>query len=818
MSATYKFLLPGISCVNCVKPIEYRLSLCKRYNIESYHVDIVNKTIVITVGGHDSQREDVREYLKAEITDVGVECEDILEEDQSRTVWQNIADFFLSHWFQGALGTVAGIALLTLMLVTGGLPLAAMIAIGGLSTLITLLIGARSFYHAAVKLVKGGVLTMDTLFTISSLTVIVVSVTAFFIPWLPMMFEVGLLIFGFRHIGLAIEESIKQKMELDKTFQHLLPFEVRIKRADNTYEERALGVIAVHDILLINPGEIIPVDGVALDEDCLVYDTIKTGDPMPRRLIKGEQLISGMRLAQNSAPLHLHATANVENSYLARLDKSIEKAHMEKKAPIEEVAARILQYFIPTVLGIALLSGILIGIFFTPTLALLCAISVLVSACPCTLGLVVALAVIIGMQKAAEHGVQFKNAKALQDADSIDAVVFDLNGTLTTGVPVVCRTRITQPDMDEASLLAVAAAIEKNSTHTMAKTICDEAVTKKIPPMLLPDDASFDMSSHSGIRAKFNDESWVIGNEDIMREDGISLEGLDDLLQLQAGESVVYVARNNKLCGYFVVSDCLRKEAFHTIDALRKLGKEIYICTGASPETARRYARVLGIPDSHIAAKCVGMDEQPGDRSKTSYVNELKEQGLRVAFIGDGDNDSLVIANSDFGIAVKSISGSEITQLQAGAVIQSGSLLPVANAFAVARQTVNNIKQNLVFSLTYNTATLLVAGGLLVGIGFVLNPGVGVALMIVQTVLVLLNAWRFKAQPLAHLKEPYTEEYANTHDSYSYLGKVMKTSSIAPGIEHDLEDTSFGSVLSSGVQPAKSVVELDTPKAPAPSF
>ena len=817
MSATYKFHLPGISCVNCVKPIEYRLSLCKRYSIESYHVDIINKTIVITVGGHDSQREDVREYLKAEISDVGVECEDILEEDHARTIWQSIGDFFLSHWFQGGLGTVTGIALLTLMLVTGGLPLAAMIAIGGLSTLITLLIGARSFYHAAVKLVKGGVLTMDTLFTISSLTVIVVSVTAFFIPWLPMMFEVGLLIFGFRHIGLAIEESIKQKMELDKTFQHLLPFEVRIKRPDNSYEERALGVIAVHDVLLINPGEIIPVDGVALDEDCMVYDTIKTGDPMPRRLIKGEQLISGMRLAENSAPLHLYATANVENSYLARLDKSIEKAHMEN-APIEEVAARILQYFIPTVLGIALLSGLLIGIFFTPALALQCAISVLVSACPCTLGLVVPLAVKIGMQKAAEHGVQFKNAKALQDADSIDAVVFDLSGTLTTGVPVVSRTRLTQPDMDEASLLAVAAAIEKNSTHAMAKTICDEAVAKKIPPMLLPDNASFDMSSHSGIRATFHDESWVIGNEDIMREDGINLEGLDDLLQLQAGESVVYVARNNKLCGYFVVSDCLRKEAFHTIDALRKLGKDIYICTGASLETARRYGRVLGIPDSHIAAKCVGMDEQPGDRSKTSYVEELKEQGLRVAFIGDGDNDSLVIANCDFGIAVKSSSGSEITQLQAGAVIQSGSMLPVANAFAVARQTVDNIKQNLIFSLTYNTATLLVAGGLLVGLGFVLNPGVGVALMIVQTVLVLLNAWRFKSQPLAHLNESYTEEYANTHDSYSYLGKVMKSSSVTPGLEHDLEETSFGSVLSSGVKPAKSVVELDIPKTPSMSF
>lgn len=806
MSVIYKFRLPGITCINCIKPVEHTLSLCKRYAIESHRVDSVNKTIVITVGGHDVQRKEVREYLKAVIEDVGVECEDMVLEDKPRDFWNALGDFFLSHWFQGILGTVAGAMLLALMMVTGSLPLAAIIAIGGFSTLLTLLIGAQSYYHAVHKLFKSGTLTMDTLFAISTITVIVVSLTAFMVPWLPMMFEAGLLVFGFRHIGLAIEKSIKRKMELDKTFQHLLPFEVRIKCGTDAVEQRALGLIAVNDVLLINPDEIIPVDGVALGEDCWVYDTIKTGALLPRRLLKGEQLISGMRLAPNSAPLYLNATATVANSYLARLDNNIEKAH-EDKAPVEAVAERVLQYFIPVVLGLALLSGVLIGIFFTPALAIQCVVAVLVSACPCTLGLVVPLAVKIGMQKAAENGVQFKSAKTLQDADSIDAIVFDLNGTLTTGVPAVCRMRVVQTGMDEATLLAYVAAIEKNSTHAMAKAICDEATAKKIPPVLLPDNSSFDESNHSGIRARLNDEVWVIGNENLMREDGIDLQGLEDSLELKAGESVVYVARNKQLCGYFVVSDSLRKEAFHTVDALRKLGKTVYMCTGADEKTARRYGNMLGIPNSDIAANCVGMAEKAGDRSKTSYIQELKDQGLRVAFVGDGDNDSLVIANSDFGIAVKSNSGSEITQLQAGAVIQSGSLLPIANAFAVAKQTVDNIKQNLAFSLSYNIAAMLLAGGLLVGLGFVLNPGIGVALMIIQTVLILLNAYRFQVQPLEHLTVPAVENEAGSQASYNYLGNVMKKSPTSPCIENDLETSVSGSFFSKDTVKTAPVIE-----------
>ena len=452
MTVIYKFYLPGISCINCVKPVEEKLASSKKYVIKS-SVHIPTKIITIEVEGHDVPREDVKEYLKAMMDDVGVESEEISTEVKVKSRLRKVRDFFLSHWFQGSLGLLAGITLLLVLLFAGGLPLAAMIPIAVASTLLTLLLGARSYYNAVIKLVKTRVLTMDTLFAISTITILAVSTAAFFTPMFSFMYPAALLIFGFRHIGLAIEEAMKKKLKLNRTFQHLLPFETHVFNEEGVVEIRPLKVVAVDDVLLINAGEIIPVDGIALTEDAFIYDTIKTGAPLPRRLKKGEFLISGMRLAEGSPSIRLQATATVANSYLARLDKNIEKAHQEK-APIEESATRILQYFIPAVLGFGIVAGLLVGCLVSPPLGIVCLSAIIISACPCILGLVPSLAFAGGMQKGAKHGVQFKSAKTLQAANAIDVVVFDLNGTLTTGVPTVCRMGVVQEDVDEETLLS----------------------------------------------------------------------------------------------------------------------------------------------------------------------------------------------------------------------------------------------------------------------------------------------------------------------------------------------------------------------------
>lgn len=770
MIVTYHFSLPGITCGACVSSVNGLLEGEKeRLKLLSWGVDLGTKRGFVTALQEQEDSTTQKELINVlevyDITGISVEREphplisektpqDILSKpakpdpvSQAEETPDLLPPLSLplykrllkSHWLWGGIGTVGGIALMIACMVTGGLPLAVMIALGASSVLLTLILGASSYYQAGMKLVKARTLTMDTLFAISTLTIIGVSIASFFVPWLPMMFEAGLLIFGFRHIGLAIEESIKDKLGLDRTYQSDLPQRVHVLREGND-ESVELSQVAVGDIIRIQPGEIIPLDGLCLSDDNWIDDNIISGAIMPRRLRKGEHLLSGMRLPLNASPLVLQVKAVKRESYLACLDERIAKAYMEK-APIEEMATKILQYFIPAVIGLALLSGFIIALFFPPALAIQCAVTVLVSACPCTLGLVVPLALMIGNRKAADHGVQFKSGKALQAAAEIDAVVLDLNGTLTLGEPKVTRTGLLDDEITTADLYSLSAALEKHSPHAFARAICDDAQEKygeKIQHHLVK---QVDDSYHAGLTGEIAGTEYLIGNQELMEQEGVKFA--PDWLQkipLQAGDSLVFLANRKKVLGYFVLTDPLRSDARLTIDTLKAAGKTLFINTGASFETARRYAERLGIPEQNIQAGCVGGEE------KAAFIQSLKKKKYRVAMVGDGGNDGLPLACSDVGFAVQSRSGHRMASQNAGAIIQKGALLPIAHGLAIARQAVSNIKQNLGFSLAYNMAAVILTGGLLVALGITLNPAVGVALMIVQTLLILGNAYRFKLQ------------------------------------------------------------------------
>lgn len=787
-STTYQFVLPSITCISCIHSIESQLKKYQHDNtwIQKYAIDLTTKTLSVTVTNQNKPNFNYSESISNEIEDIGFRCIPLsLEEDiflnlksskdanvANKSSWIKFRNGLLSHWFQGGIGTVSGFSLLALSLFSTGLPLAVMLITSTLSTLLTIGLGFPSYYDAFMKLWKAQTLTMDTLFTVSTLTILVVSTLAFFVPWLPRMFEAGLLVFGFRHIGLAIEESIKKRIGTDRRFQHRLPRQVTVLLQDEQTLQCPLLAIKCDDILVIKPGEIIPVDGVCLTESSLIYETIKTGSPLPRSFKQGESVISGMTLADDSQPLKLNVTARLAHSYLARLDKTIEEAQYEK-APIEEAAGKMLQYFIPGVIAFAIVSGVVISLFFSPATAIRCAISVLVSACPCTLGLVVPLAVKFGLRKAAKNGVEFKSAKKIQDAAAIDAVVFDLHGTLTMGTPVVSHVVSLFSETDEQQMIAYAATVEQKSKHPMAKAICEYAQARQIQGLGEPKKLLVDQSNHSGIQGIIGNDKITIGNEKMMVDVGTDRASLQEKLTLNVGENIVYIAQNDRLLGYFILADPLRNEAQLAVYELQKLGIEVHICTGADKQTANRYAALLGIPLTNVAAAHVGMAEKANDHAKTNYIQWLRAKKLKVAMLGDADNDALALAQSNFGIAIKSSSSSEITEQQAGAIIQSNSLLPVVNLFAIAKQTVTNIKQNLAFSLSYNTAALLIAGGLFAVVGFVLNPGVGPALMILQMALILGNAYRFKAKPLDHLSQQVTRVADEGCKSYQTFKRVF---------------------------------------------
>ncbi|ASQ46878.1 heavy metal translocating P-type ATPase [Legionella clemsonensis] len=834
----YEFDVPSATCESCIASILHPLQQeeFKRNSgiiVEAHQFNRLKRTLKLQIKRSNKKREEITDLLKKEITEAGFPCIPIpsktaLPQALPKMSWYK--QLLTSNWFLGGLGTGSGIILLILSTVfTGGLPLIAMIGIGTFSTALTLTLGAPFYYQAANNLFRAKNLTMDTLFTVSTLTVVTVSLLSFALPWLPMMFEAGLLIFGFRYLGLAIEETITQSIGAEKNFTDRLPDKVKLVAEENASE---LIAIRAGEELELAAGDIIPVDGECLTSG-FVYDTIITGAPLPRVVKAGEKVLAGMRLAENASPMKIKATPIIidleegetvpvdgfcENdcfiedeetknarkvcegeplfagtrlnsaaklkvtavatyTYLHRLDRNNERAQFEK-APIQETTARVLQYFVPAVIFLAMFCGVIISFFFPLTSALQSAISVLVSACPCTLGLITPLAVKIGINKAAEHGVQFKSARELEAADSVNAIVFDIHGTLTKGIPEVTDYRYDPRLSSKKEVFSYFAALEKNSRHPIAKAIVSYVNNEEIEQYTANE---LDNSNHSGIKAKIirqvntEDamEEVIIGNQTIMEENGIDVSTQQEYLPGNGGQSVIYLARNKQILGCMLLSDPLREHAKETIAALTQMGKKIFICTGADKNTARRITALLNIPFENVAYGCVGISENSQDNSKIAFIKKLEAEGYHVAMVGDAANDSAAVARS-FGIAIKSQVADEITQQQASAVIHGNSLKPIVNVFTVARQTVANIRQNLGFSLVYNMASMLLTGGLLVALGFTINPAVGVVLMILQTSLILMNAYRFKIQSLEQsTQEKVVMNNVECSESYGCFNRLF---------------------------------------------
>jgi Cu2+-exporting ATPase len=407
-------------------------------------------------------------------------------------------------------------------------------------------------------------------------------------------------------------------------------------------------------------------------------------------------------------------------------------------------------------MGVAFLSAVLVSCFFSPMLGIQCAVAVLVSACPCTLSLITPLAIKIGMKKAADHGVLFKSAKKMEEAAGIDVVFFDLNGTLTSSSPFVRDYGVLSDAVSKDEFFFLANLLEKDAPHGVAKVICDYINNNSPHTFLPPPNMVPEAFSRHGVAASIDGVRYEIGNQEMMNQAGITVpNSLNEWGQnkpLIQGDSVIYLARLDKLIGYFIINDPLRKDAIDVVNHLKASGKDVYLCTGADMATASRYGAALGIEPDHIKsqrapAKSISQKQQAGD--KMSDIKDFQSAGHRVAMVGDGSNDSCAVPASDFGIVVQSRCITDaVTQDNAGVVISGQSLWSVVLALTVAEQTVNNIKQNLLFSLLYNVGAMLVSGGLLLTLGVMVNPSIGAGLMILQSSLLLLNAYRFKQQPL----------------------------------------------------------------------
>jgi Cu2+-exporting ATPase len=788
MRKVYEFLVPDVTCSNCFIPIVNQLhaaATLKKHDSKAKVTtvtDPLEKRIVVTVTDSSLSKEKIQAILKAEISEY-LECE-IVAATQTTAAKKRRR---LSHLLKGIAGILCGGAMMTFCL-TGGMamiPAVAVYILSGVCSAIIFYLGFDTYRDAFKKLFKNRAFTMDALFTISTLTAIGVSIASLFVPGLPMMFDAALFIFGFRHIGKTIEETIKQKVMSGLTFQKRAPKKI-IKIVGTEEIEVDVASLKIGDMIKILPGQIIPVNGNCQDKTASVYDTLKTGENLPQRILADAALLAGMQVAAGTNPLTLKVTATANASYLAKLDKDIHEARLNyEKAPLELSAERYLQYFNYALLALAITASVAVYFLFSAlSLAITVGALISVSACPCTLGFITPLLIKIGFAKAAEQGIHFKNGKSLQSAGETDMVFLDLNGTLTTGEYNVTDFTLlpaaNEENISKREALAIMEALEANSEHPIAialkKYAATHASTNKLTVPLIDD------SHHCGIRANIKGNVYTIGNKKMLAANQITLPKKAAIEAENPLDQVIYLAKNNKIIGQFILQTPLRHDAVWMIQQLRALGKKlgrkirIRMITGTHEIIAKAYGSKAGIKAKHVIANCTNED-------KAKHLQTAKQNGHRPIIIGDGGNDSLSMA-SFFGIAIKSKVSDSMTEDSAGVVIADSSLAPIITTLTIAAKTVANIKKSLVTSFVYNSTALLATTSILIAmrlaatplmvssLTLALNPAVGVVIMIVQTTLILLMAYRFFKQKTAAATSP-----PNPEASFNTTGVTQKLAS-----------------------------------------
>ena len=487
--------------------------------------------------------------------------------------------------------------------------------------------------------------------------------------------------------------------------------------------------VIVGDIVIVKPGEKLPVDGEVIEGATAVDEAMITGESIPVEKTVGSKVIGAS--INKTGFIKYKATKVGKDTALSQIIKLVEDAQ-GSKAPIAKMADIIASYFVPIVIGLAILASIgwLVagesGVF-----ALTIFISVLVIACPCALGLATPTAIMVGTGKGAEYGVLIKGGEALEVTHQIDTIVFDKTGTITEGKPVV--TDIITTTISEDELLSIAASSEKGSEHPLGEAIVKDAEERNIK---FKEISNFKAIPGHGIQVEIEGKVILLGNKKLMTENSIEIGDLgvkSDKLANE-GKTPMYIAINNKLEGIIAVADTVKPSSKEAIENLHKMGIKVAMITGDNKKTADAIAKQVGI--DIVLAEVLPED-------KANEVKKLQEKGSKVAMVGDGINDAPALAQADIGIAIGT--GTDVAIESANIVLMKGDLKDVATAIKLSKATIRNIKQNLFWAFGYNVLGIPVAMGVLhIFGGPLLNPMIGAAAMSLSSVSVLTNALRLR--------------------------------------------------------------------------
>ncbi len=598
-----------------------------------------------------------------------------------------------------------------------------------LATPVQFIIG-WDIYKSAFGALRNKTANMDTLIAIGTSAAYFYSLyVILFDPMGEQYFEAAAVLITFVILGRYLEAIAKGKTsEAIKKLMNLSPKIATVIR--NGKEEKIkIDSVVTGDIVVVKPGEKIPVDGIIIEGESAIDESMITGESMPVEKKTGDTVI-GATINKHGS-FKFKATKVGANSTLAQIIKLIEDAQ-GKKAPIQKFADQISAYFVPVVILIAIIAFSLWFFVFNSafSFALIIAVSVLVIACPCALGLATPTAIMVGTGKGAEKGILIKGGDALETAHKLYAVVFDKTGTLTQGKPEVTDI-IPARNISESELLKLAANVEQNSEHPLAEAIANKSKEKHLK---LENVKNFKAIPGHGVEGIYKNKKLIVGKPEYVRKI-MDLREMDKkIIELEEdGKTVVVIALNNKLCGILAIADTSRVDSIEAVKMLQKEKILVYMITGDNKRTANAIAKQLGI--NHVISEVL-----PEDKAK--HVKQLQKKG-KVAMVGDGINDAPALAQADIGIAIGS--GTDVAMETGNIVLMNNKTTDVVKAIKLSKITIKKIKQNMFWALFYNSLGIPIAAGVAYPFtGWLLSPIIAGGAMALSSVSVVLNTLLMK--------------------------------------------------------------------------
>ncbi|MCG7495746.1 copper-translocating P-type ATPase [Vibrio sp. Of7-15] len=730
-----QLILSGITCASCVASVEKALFSVE--HVQSARVNLAERTALV------SGQASAHDLIKA-VEDAGYGAQVSLSEHQRREQQKaQQQGQYASHKKNTFLALLLGAPLMLWGLAGGSMMIQSpqdQIGWGivGILCLALLCTAGRHFYVNAWKAFTHHRASMDTLVALGTGSAWLYSMLVLLAPTLfpvearHVYFEASAMILGLITLGHAIET--KARSRTSQALEKLLDLQPQtaIVLINGEEKELPLEEVKAGMSLRLKPGSKIPVDGTITQGQSYIDESMLTGEPIPALKQVGDTVNAGTINQQGS--LTFTADNIGENTMLARIITMVRQAQSSKPA-LAKLADKVSAIFVPVVMIIAVLSALVwYNIGPEPTLIymLIAATTVLIIACPCALGLATPMSVTVGVGKAAELGLLIKDADVLQQASHIDTIVLDKTGTLTQGKPSV-QQLITYSNVKESDLIQLSASAETSSEHPLAKAIVNYAQQHTVDLL-----ANSDFKAHLGLgaQATINHQNIAIGNSAFMEQLAIDITEAQADLNAASNNAMtpLIVAINHKLAGLFLVSDPLREDSKHAVKQLQKQGLNVVMLTGDTQATANAIATQLGITE--VIAQVL-------PDGKAAQIEQLQQQGKKVAMVGDGINDAPALAQADVGIAMGS--GSDVAIESAQITLIRHSLVTVTDAIELSKATLKNMKQNLFGAFIYNVLGIPIAAGILYPLtGSLLSPVVAGAAMALSSITVVSNANRLR--------------------------------------------------------------------------